>query len=94
VAPAVGGSDMNTEVPGDRSQRPAVLQRRRLAGPFLPLVQPAQRRTTQGVEGSQALMATIALQTIGLSVPTYALAVAVGAKRPGGKPAFDNCRCS
>ncbi len=39
-------------------------------------------------------MATIALQTIGLSVPTYALAVAVGAKRPGGKPAFDNCRCS
>ena len=94
MTPAMRRPDMDAELLCHSAQRTSIPQRFGLPQPFLALMQSGERRAAQGVERPPTFDATIALQTICLTVPTHALGLAVRTRRSGRAATFDDRRRS
>jgi hypothetical protein len=68
MAPAMGCTQGNIEVPGNLTQRLAGSQGSRLIDPLATLTKPGQRCSGQGIEGFTTGVAFEPLQPIGMSI--------------------------
>ena len=94
MAPAMCRPDMDAEFLCHSAQRTSITQRFGLPQPFLALMQSREWRAAQGVERPPTFATAIALQTIRLAVPTYALGSAMRTRPSGGAATFDERRRS
>ena len=94
MAPAMRRPEMDAEFLCNHTQRTSILQRFGLPQPFLTLMQSGEGRAGQGVERPLTFDTAIALQTIRLTVPTYALGSAMRTRPSGGAATFDERRRS
>lgn len=94
MAPAMCRPDMDAEFLCHSAQRTSIPQRFGLPQPFLALMQSGERRAAQGIERPPTFDATIALQTICLTVPTRALGSAMRTRDASSIATFDDRRRS
>nr|WP_242463349.1 hypothetical protein [Rhodocyclus tenuis] len=77
----MGGTQGNPELSGNLSQTLAWAERDGLVQPLVPMMQSGQRGSGQGIESLSALVASVALQAIGVAVANGLLDRAVLAAR-------------